>query len=289
MSTKIQKSAQIGDKVLEKVHALSKAGKLQIPVNYSPENAIKTAILQLQETYTKDRKPVLDACSQTSIANALLKMVINGWNPALQQCYFIAYGNKLSCQSSYFGKMLAARRSGVISINANIIRKGDIIKTKTTQYGNIIIEQHEQKFENLDNEILGAYAIAVIRDLPEPLNIRTEIMTMKQIKQAWLQSQSKELSVHNKFPEEMAKRTVINRLLKNIVNTSFDEVNNVITDADDDITDGDIEAIEAIEIDDIEEIEEPETEGKKEKEGQEAKKSGANKQQSNIIEDEPEF
>lgn len=57
----------MGDNVLSRVKTLEAQGDLQFPANYSPENAMKSAMLQLQEL--KDLK----------------KMVINQrWNLQLQ-------------------------------------------------------------------------------------------------------------------------------------------------------------------------------------------------------------
>lgn len=46
-------------------------------------------------------------------------------------------------------------------------------------------------------------------------------MTFKQIKNSWSQTRSKG-TVQDKFSDEMAKRTVLNRAAKNILNTSDD-------------------------------------------------------------------
>lgn len=39
----------MGDSVLARVKTLESQGDLQFPANYSPENAMKSAMLQLQE------------------------------------------------------------------------------------------------------------------------------------------------------------------------------------------------------------------------------------------------
>ncbi len=71
---------------------------------------MKSAWLILQAAVDKDKKPVLEVCSKNSIANALLDMVVQGLNPAKKQCYFIAYGNGLACQRSYFGTMAVTKQ-----------------------------------------------------------------------------------------------------------------------------------------------------------------------------------
>ncbi|MGT0298890.1 recombinase RecT [Staphylococcus aureus] len=56
-----------------------------------------------------------------------------------------------------------------------------------------------------------------------------EVMTIEQIKQAWMQSSMikdekalQNSKTHNNFKEEMAKKTVINRAAKRYINTSTD-------------------------------------------------------------------
>lgn len=49
-----------------------------------------------------------------------------------------------------------------------------------------------------------------------------EIMTWAQIQQSWAKSRSKAQTVHKEFPDQMAKRTVINRACKMFFNTSGD-------------------------------------------------------------------
>ncbi|WP_144460069.1 recombinase RecT, partial [Bacillus pumilus] len=71
--------------------------------------------------------------------------------------------------------------------------------------------KHETKFENRDKPIIGAYAVVKTIDDIELLTI----MTRKEIETSW--SQAKTKAVQNKFPQEMAKRTVINRAAKNFI------------------------------------------------------------------------
>lgn len=210
------------DVVAEKVRQFQERGEIHFPANYSPENAMKSAWLLLQTTQDKNYKPVLESCSKDSIANALLDMVVQGLNPAKKQGYFIAYGNKLTFQRSYFGTMAVTKRvTGASDIDAQIIYQGDEFEYEVIR-GRKVITKHKSKFENIDDsKIIGAYCTIFWPDKPE----YTEIMTMQEIKQAWKKSKQgpdKEGSTHNEFPGEMAKRTVINRACKSYMNTSDD-------------------------------------------------------------------
>ena len=112
--TKVITKSDIVDVVASRVRGFLERGEIHLPDNYSPENALKSAYLKLQETKDKSGKPVLSVCTSTSIANSLFDMVIQGLNPAKEQCYFIAYGNQLVCQRSYWqhGRGQERRRSG---------------------------------------------------------------------------------------------------------------------------------------------------------------------------------
>lgn len=232
----IKEASNIVDKVQARVNAMTNSGELHLPRNYSPQNALKSAWLILQDTVDRNKKPVLAACNKTSIANALLKMITMGLNPAKSQCYFIAYGNKLSCSPSYFGNMKLAKDAGVKEIYAQVIYKGDKLKT-VIEHGNEKIVEHESTFESkVKAEVIGAYAVAVFEDdRPD----KTTIETLDQIKKAWLQGkiyeEGKEGTTHEKFTEEMCKKTVINNLCKSIINSSDDsnlEIKNAFNEAD---------------------------------------------------------
>lgn len=195
---------------------------LSFPADYNPTNALMGAYLILKETCDKNGKNVLESCSQTSIATALMDMCTLGLNASKKQGYFIAYGGKCQFQKSYFGNITLARRNGMKKISAEIIYEGDTFKYHI-ENGEKIIDVHEQDFMNIDVEkIKGAYAVATMDDG----SIKVEVMNISQLKKAWNQRQGglKEdaTSTHTKFRDQMAKKTVINRLCKMIGNTSTD-------------------------------------------------------------------
>src|SRR5690606_29707621 len=197
-------------------------GELHLPPNYSVENAMKSAWLILQNTFDKDKKPVLQVCSKDSIANALLDMAVQGLNPAKKQGYFIAYGKQLVFQRSYFGTMAVTKRvAGAKDIFAEIVYKGDEFEY-TIQRGNKIITKHVQKIENVDpNNIVAAYCTIIFDDDRQ----FTDIMTWAEIQKAWSKSKmnpEKEGSTHKEFAQEMARKTVINRACKRYLNSSDD-------------------------------------------------------------------
>lgn len=210
------------DVVENKVTQFLQSGKLHLPANYSPDNAMKSAWLILQGVVDTNKKPVLQACTKDSIANALLDMVVQGLNPAKKQCYFIAYGQKLLCQRSYFGTMGVAKEvAGAEDVDAQVVYKGDEFEYALVK-GRKQIVKHVQKLENVSSKnIVAAYCIITFGDGREI----AEIMTIEQIKMSWLKSKnnaSSDTSVHSQYTEEMAKRTVINRACKAFINSSSD-------------------------------------------------------------------
>ena len=192
---------------------------LSFPANYNPTNALMGAYLIMKETVNKDGKNIIESCSQTSIANSLMEMTTTGLDANKKQGYFIAYGGKCQFQKSYFGNITLARRYGMKEINASVIYEGDVLKYHKED-GKTIIDVHEQDFMNIDNDkIVGAYAVAIMNDGEKV----AEIMNIAQLKKAWNQRMGglKEdaSSTHTKFRDQMAKKTVINRLCKMITNT----------------------------------------------------------------------
>jgi recombination protein RecT len=195
---------------------------LAFPADYNPTNALTGAYLIMKETTDKNGKCILESCSQASIANSLMDMCTLGLNANKKQGYFIAYGGKCQFQKSYFGNITLARRNGMKKINAEIIYEGDTFKYHI-QDGVKYIDEHTQDFMNIDTDkIKGAYAVAIMGDGSKI----TEVMNINQLKKAWNQRigglKEDATSTHTKFRDQMAKKTVINRLCKIIANTSTD-------------------------------------------------------------------
>ena len=240
---------------------------MTFPKDYNVVNSLTGAYLIMKETTDKNGKCILESCSQASIANSLMDMATLGLNASKKQGYFIAYGGKCQFQKSYFGNITLARRNGLKTINAEIIYDGDTFKYHI-ENGMKVIDVHEQDFMNIDNDkILGAYAVAVMDDGRKVV----EVMNINQLKKAWNQRMGglKEdaSSTHMKFKDQMAKKTVINRLCKLIGNTSTDGNISEISDRLDEVADVDIVAEDvAYEIEnnanqvDFEEVVEPQDE-----------------------------
>lgn len=202
----------ITEQVNGKLSVMEKEG-LRFPKNYNPSNALKSAFFAMTNSQSGN---LLENCTKDSIANSLLNMVVQGLNPAKNQCYFIPYGNKATLNRSYFGTQAVLKRlESVKDVWANVIYEGDTFEI-AIEKGKEVLKEHKTSFMNRDNKILGAYCIIEKTDGEQVLTV----MTKKEIDASW--SKAKTKNVQNQFPQEMAKRTVINRAAKPFINASDD-------------------------------------------------------------------
>jgi recombination protein RecT len=214
--------AQAKNEILEsterRISELVDTGMLHLPPNYSAANALRAAWLILQETVDKNRRPVLEACTRSSIANALLSMCIQGLDPNRNQCYFIAHGPQLTLRRSYFGTLaLAKRLAKVKDAYAETIYEGDEFEFETER-GRKRIVRHKQSLQSIAaGKLVGAYCVVEFEDGRDV----AEVMPMSEIQKAWAKGGG-DNPARKEFPGEMAKRTVMNRALKRHINSSDD-------------------------------------------------------------------
>ena len=205
---------------------------MSFPKDYNYANELMGAYLVLKETNDKDGKPVLQNCSQVSIANSLMRMVRSGLSMLSGQCYPIANAGKLNIQPSVYGNTCNARRYGLKNISAMVIYEGDSFEYHIED-AEIVIDKHTQDFMNIDtSKIKGAYAIAKMTDGTRHI----ELMNISMIKQAWKQGfgyKENGNGTHQKFTDQMCLKTVKNRCLKYIIRTNgSEEVNNIYNEFD---------------------------------------------------------
>ena len=203
---------QITSNVATRIEAMKGEGLLIAP-NYSVSNALSSAYYALKNSASGN---LLEKCTTESVYNALLDMVTQGLSPAKTQCYFIPYGNTVKLTRSYFGTMKVVKQlPEVKDIYAQIIFEGDEFEAENVD-GRWKFVSHKSSWKNQDNPIEGAYCVIEKTDGEKILTI----MTKKEIDKSWAQAKTK--NVQNNFPQEMAKRTVINRAAKQFFNTSDD-------------------------------------------------------------------
>ena len=112
-------------------------------------------------------------------------------------------------------------------ITAQVVHEGEEF-TFETNGGSQFVTVHKQTLDSMNKPIIGVYAVMLDND-GEVMD--SMVMTMESIKQSWKQSKANPIdqhgnikaeTTHGKFTEEMAKRTIINRLLKRHINASDD-------------------------------------------------------------------
>jgi recombination protein RecT len=210
----------ISAQVLSKIDAFQKSGELTLPKGYNAENALKSAYIILSDP----KNNILAKCDKSSVAEALLKMVVYGVSPIKKQCYFIPYGEKLECSISYAGNIAIAKRYGNLkTIKGNAIFEGDTFEFEVDQTtGHRKIIKHIQTLESVgSNKIKGAYAVFELNDG----SVDVEVMSINQIQTSWNQGGSKGNSpAHKNFADQMAIKTVLNRACKLLISSSDDSV-----------------------------------------------------------------
>ncbi len=209
-------NSTIADSILASFNKLATQGQLAFPTGYNLGNELKLMFTTLSQNGS------LAKATPISIGEALAEAVIQGLEIEKNQCYFICYDRKMTLFRSYYGDIAVAKRTGLVKdIIARVIYADDEYELDTNSDGEEYITGHKTKLENRDKPIVGAYAWA---ELPNGKR-RYCIMTMKEIAINW--SKSKSQNTQKEFPQEMAKRSVIRRLVKMIFNTSPTTSDNV--------------------------------------------------------------
>lgn len=218
----VSRERNISERVANRVQELVESGRINLPANYSVGNALSSAWLTLQNVKDSQGRLALEVCTKESVANALLDMSIMGLNPAKKQGYFIPYGDQMTWFTSYFGKCAVVKRLKGIETEpvATIIYEGDEIELAFNELGEEYVKSHKTSWQNKQKGVrVGAYATVKQGNIT-----RSAVMTMAEIKEAWTKNPSpKNKRDHVEFEGEFMKRTVINRLVKMIIQTSNDD------------------------------------------------------------------
>lgn len=211
----------ITDTVFNTLSVYQSQGTVSFPPNYSVGNALKAAYL----IYQND--PELQACTNASVANALLDMCIAGLNPSKNQCYFVPMGNQCTLMTSYFGKQTMAKRiKGVKDVRSDVIYRDTEYELLLDEYGNddIKITKPCQLDKRNSANIIGAWAKVILDPEVWGVDAYTSIMTLEDIQNSWSMGRAYGKSkAHQKFMAEMAKKSAINRCIKNFINTRDDQ------------------------------------------------------------------
>ena len=214
----IEKSAiKLAQDTSEWINRNIKDNKITVPEGYNVSNEITMALMLIAQTEDKDHRPALESCTRESIMTQLRLMAQNGLSMAQKQCYPIVRGKKLCIDISYFGTISILKRiMPGYDVRANVIYKDDIydyVFNEEIQCNQIM--NVRSSIENRDKGIVGAYG--VIFEKATGKIIYSEVMSWKEILTSW--SHAKTDKVQKEFPQEMAKRTLIQRMCKLFLNT----------------------------------------------------------------------
>ena len=215
LQTLLNNDIELADSLFDTFNQMYDNGQLHVPENYSIGNALKSA---LNVIMTSEQCDKLVACTTESKKQALTEYVVQGLDASKKQAYFIPYGSKMQLMRSYFGDVCVTKQTGLIQdVYAVVIYEGDTVEIGFDDYGRETLIKHTTTFENRDNAIKGAYAVAVGNNDYKMYSF----MTRKELEASWDMSKAKTSKFLNNFQQEASKRTVIRRLVKMIFNTSL--------------------------------------------------------------------
>lgn len=196
-----------------------KLGKLpQQIAGYNVSAEAESAMRKILNVTDKNNKYALDVCTRESICSSVRDMVIQGLSVTKNQGYFIVRGSQLQLMRSYFGTQTIFNRNfPYLRAVANVLFEGDEFDYAYDEvYGFEYVDNIKPKAENRDKPIKIAFGVII--DIRTKERVYGCVMTAKEIKTAWSHGQTHK--VQDEFPQEMAKRTLLNRMLKNYINTS---------------------------------------------------------------------
>lgn len=211
--------------------------------------------LALKNVKTKTGAPAVTACTKDSIVKCGLDILNKKLDLSKSQVALIVYGNTLSLQMEYFGRVALVKSELGIDIHSAVIHEGDTIDIDVDEKGVKHIT-HKTKWENLAHKVTGAYAVATKDDAI----VDTDIMTFQEIYNSWLMSQGGIKQTHKQFTGEMARKTVESRLCKHIYQKSGSNPNFFGADEDEEIDVPNNEVVDPVKFEPLVVHEEPKVE-----------------------------
>lgn len=125
-----------------------------LPSIFNPERFMRVTLTAF------NKNPKLLECSPSSIASVVLQCAQFGVEPDGRHAHIIPYKGEATLQLDYKGLVALIRRSGdVVSIHADVVRKGDKFKVNLGE-----ITCHEVDYSSEAGEIYAVYATARLKD-----------------------------------------------------------------------------------------------------------------------------
>lgn len=184
--------------------------KAVLPMHMTPDRMIKIALV------AASRDPKLLICTPESILRALIQSSELGLEPftGLQHAYIIPYRNnrnntmEAEFQPSYRGLIDLARRSGdILSLEAHCVHEKDVFECELGSNPRI---KHIPSFGKDRGKVIIVYAIAKIKNG----GIQFIPLDVDEIEKIRRSSKAANSGPWVQWWDEMAKKTVVKRLLK---------------------------------------------------------------------------
>ena len=200
---------------------------VSLPKGYNVGNEVAGLMYAIGKAKDKNGRSALEICSPEQVMNEIRDCVFQGLSIYKKHIWVIIYDGSLSLQRSYYGTVAAlSYMFPWLRVYANVIYEGDVYSFCTSPEGYDYIEDMHSSLENHDKAILGAYGNII--DTRTGERVYGCVMTKKEIDANWEKSKSKDRTVQKEFPQEMAKRTLINRMCKLFVNSGVNANSEVV-------------------------------------------------------------
>ena len=197
----IQETPKFSVALTEKLNEVSKA----LPVDFNKERFVQNSLALLNDN------PTLAKFSSNQIMGGLLKGAYMGCDFFNSECWLVPYKGQLQFQLSYKGEKKLAKKYAtrpILDVYAKVVRQGDQFVEKIVD-GRPSVDFNPISFN--DGAIIGSFAVVLFKDG----GLMYETMSLAEIEQAKKQGVGN-TPAWNNFFQEMAKKTVLKRLCKNI-------------------------------------------------------------------------
>jgi recombination protein RecT len=174
-----------------------------LPEHLTPERMVRLTLLAM------NRQPELLDCTAESIAEAVMQ--ISSWGLEIgRTAHLVAFGKKATALADYKGKIeLAIRSHTITSCRARVVYEADQFEV---EYGLVEKLTHRPAWNTQRGNPIGVYAVVM---LPNGES-KFELMSTADVEKIRQRSKAKDSGPWKTDPEEMAKKTVVHRLLKMI-------------------------------------------------------------------------
>jgi len=181
------------------------ADRAALPAGMTVERLAKGALLAFQNN------PSLYECSHESLISAIIEAGQLGLEPGgvMSEAYIIPYGKRAQFQIGYRGIRKLAHRNGWL-IEAEVVREGDTFRYQKGLDPQLV---HTPRLDIGDRPITHVYAIAWPEDGGRPL---FEVMSREQVDHIKAKAKASKNGPWQTDYAEMARKTVVKRLGKNL-------------------------------------------------------------------------